>query len=90
MVMKKDTLEDLKAILEKSVSSERFRGNTLLLDVLNCLNNNSFLSKETGLLSKNFTEETYKYTMSGLLRNSFLIELVNDDVSTTIMEVRWK
>lgn len=81
--------EDLKLILEKSVSSKRFNGNTLLTDVLYYFNKSSFLSKELEVLSKNLDEKTYKYTISGLLRNSFLIELVNDDISTTIMEVRW-
>lgn len=81
--------ENFKLILEKSVSSTRFNGNILLNDILNSFNKNSFLSNELGIIAKNLGEDVYKYTISGLLRNSFLIELVNDDISTTIMEVRW-
>ena len=34
-------------------------------------------------------ESNYRYVLNGLLRNVFLIELVNDNISSTKMEVRW-
>lgn len=34
-------------------------------------------------------QSTYRYVITSLVRNIFLIELVNDDISSTKMEVRW-
>jgi len=40
-------------------------------------------------LSKALRKPDYKYVMTAVLRTVFLIELVNDDISSTKMEVRW-
>jgi len=82
-------MDKIQKILEKSVTSNRFSGNDLTSSVINYFNDNNLLSNELLILSNNFSKKSFKYTLAGLIRNCFLIELVNDDISTTIMEVRW-
>jgi len=51
------------------------------------------MTKHSDLLNQIETKlkkELFKYVVNSLLRNVFFLELVNDDISSTKMETRWK
>ena len=82
-------LEKLKSILEESVKQERFSGGQMYEKANAILEKQEMISATISRLRKKLGRADYKYLMTALLRNVFFIELVNDDISSTRMEVRW-
>lgn len=82
-----ETLDDIQKILENLCEEEHFSGRKMLAIIEPILSSN--LSKEISILRKILEGRNYYYVLASLLRNVFLIELVNNDISSTKMEVRW-
>lgn len=81
--------EKLKTILEQSATNDRFNGkqlyraaNPIITSLEDCA---SIVSNINAKLGKS----DYGYMITSLLRSVFFIELVNDEISSTKMEVRW-
>lgn len=80
-------LEEMKPILEELVQGIRFSGNTTYERIHPILMDHK--RSELNFIRDAFGVSNYKYVIKSLLRNVFLIELVNDDISSTKMETRW-
>lgn len=80
-------MNEAKSILEELTRKKRFSGREMYERV-----NSILLNHEPTMLAsiqEKLTESDCRYVITGLLRNVFLIELVNDEISSTKMEVRW-
>ena len=75
-----------KEVLESAVTRDRFR-------IDDCIDVDSFLSDEATILitliKQKLTDQQFKAFCRSMVRNSFLIEPVNDQVTSTKMEIRW-
>ncbi|XZM24182.1 hypothetical protein ACSXAD_07505 [Clostridium perfringens] len=78
--------ENIKILIENAVSAERF-SITPVMKLLELLP--SDIQSTISLLSKNFSKPEMKKLLQGVIRQSFLIELVKDDISSTKFEIRW-
>lgn len=80
-------MNEIKSISEELTKKKRFSGREMYERVNRIL----VAHEPTKLASiqEKLGESNYKYVITGLLRNVFLIELVNDNISSTKMEVRW-
>lgn len=83
-------MDEFKFILEQSVKAQRFSGNTLLDETLQLFRNRNYLETQNSILTDVFDEKGFKYVMKSILRNSFLIEIVEDKIATTLMKTRWE
>jgi hypothetical protein len=79
----------LKYVLEESVKQERFSGRKMFQEADDILKKQETMAATITDLSKKLKRADYEYIITALLRTVFLIELVNDDISSTKMEVRW-
>ena len=79
-------LNKIKSILEHLCQQNNFSGNKMFQQIDPILIS-EFPSTTTKL--KQILQQNYQYVITSLLRNVFLIELVNNDISSTKMEVRW-
>ncbi len=79
-------MSEAKSILEAHAHERRFSGRKTF-DTLHPILERDFpvLASIRGRLGVS----TYRYVLTGLLRNVFFIELVNDEISSTKMETRW-
>jgi hypothetical protein len=80
-------VNEIKSILEDLTGRKRFSGRAMYERA-----NPILLTHKPRLVAsmrEKLGESNYRYIINGLLRNVFLIELVNDDISSTKMEVRW-
>jgi hypothetical protein len=82
-------LEEIKSILEKLTKKERFSGREMYESTNRTLTNYESTSEMLTSIRRGLGESNYRYVVTGLVRNVFLIELVNDNISSTKMEVRW-
>jgi len=80
-------LDEIKPLLEEQAGQARFNGNSTLRRILPLLTKHkaALLVSIEGKLGASL----YRCVMMSLLRNAFLVELVNDDISSTKMENRW-
>jgi hypothetical protein len=85
--VKKLEFNVVKTILEDLINQERFNGNTMYSKLESIVENN--FSSQISIIKSKLDENDYSYVITSLLRNVFLIELVNDEISSTKMEVRW-
>mgnify|MGYP001118307323 CR=1 FL=1 len=78
--------DDIRQMLERLARKDRFSGNEMYLGI-----QPFFESYVAGVpaIKDRLSESNYKYVMTSLARNVYLIELVNNDISSTKMEVRW-
>jgi len=77
---------NIQSIIEVIVNQERFRGSSLKEQIIP-LYEKEF--QDLKLLKNKLSVQKYEYIICSLLRNIFLIELVNDEISSTKMETRW-
>lgn len=79
-------MSTLQSILENAVQAERFRINACV-EIEECLemDERNLCNHMKNLLSRS----EYAALKQSLIRNSFLIEPVNDDVTSTKVECRW-
>lgn len=82
-------LQKLRSILEESVKQDRFSGGQMYEKANAILEKQEMVSASISRLTKKLRRADYTYLMTALLRNVFFIELVNDEISSTKMEVRW-
>jgi hypothetical protein len=82
-------LEEIRPILEKLTREERFSGREMYQRMNSALANHEPSSKILTPIREELGESSYQYVVTGLIRSVFLIELVNDNISSTKMEVRW-
>ena len=82
-------MNEIKTILEESVNRKTFSGTEMYNKINAILTKNDSTSEFLSSMRGNLSESSYKYVVTALLRNVFLIELVNNDISSTKMEVRW-
>lgn len=82
-------LEEIKPILEKLTREERFSGREMYQRTHGVLANHAPASRILTHIREELGESDYRYVVTGLIRSVFLIELVNDDISSTKMEARW-
>lgn len=77
----------IQKILEKNVKKDRFSGAETYSEIKPILEKkyNQHISK----ISTKLDPSTIDQVLVSLIRNVFLIELVNDEISSTKMEVRW-
>jgi hypothetical protein len=78
-------------IFERAVAEERFNMNNLIKNFINEINNNfPEISKILNEVNFKFKDAiTFHLINKNLIRNVFLIELVNEKVTSTKFEVRW-
>lgn len=81
--------KEIKDILEKIVSRKRFNGKLMYDKIESILRNDTEVSKVLRSIKYKLGSQLYEYVMKALLRNVFLIELVNDDISSTKVTTRW-
>jgi len=81
-------MDEIRSVLEKLCEQDRFSGKKMFND-LNILLNKGSTSKLLNKIKNILGDSCYEYILTSLIRNIFLIELVNDDISSTKMEVRW-
>ena len=77
----------IKTVLKALVKEKRFNGNTMYNKIHPILQK-EFPQQLPTILSK-LDRRDYAYVITALIRNVFLIEIVNDEISSTKMEVRW-
>lgn len=82
-------MEQMKSTLEELTNKERFSGREMFEKTHGFLTAHQSSAETLSPVREKLGEFTYRYTVTGLIRNIFLIELVNDDISSTKMEVRW-
>jgi hypothetical protein len=82
-------MDRVKLILEELVGKKRFSGREMYSKISEILKSQESTSQLLKSIQEKIGEQNYEYVITGLLRNVFLIELVNDDISSTKMEVRW-
>lgn len=82
-------MEDIRSMLQELTNKERFSGREMYQRIHGVLTSYSPASAMLTSIREKLGESTYQYTVTGLVRNVFLIELVNDEISSTKMEVRW-
>ena len=82
-------MEQVKIALEELTNKDRFNGKDMFEKTHSILEGHKPTSKMLLLIREKLGDDTYRYVVTGLLRNVFLIELVNDEISSTKMEVRW-
>ena len=77
---------DFSAVLEQRVSESRFSINscTGMEDSLGKMARDQLSSLQSTIGNKN-----YKYIYDSIIRNAFLIELVNSEIKSTKFQVRW-
>jgi hypothetical protein len=79
------TSKNIQSIIENIVSQDRFNLTPIKKQIP--LFEEIFIDLQ--FLKKEFSEKIYEYVICSLIRNVFLIELVNDDINSTKMETRW-
>lgn len=84
-----DSIGHLKLTMERLVNLKRFNGEKMYDECIIHLENILSISSQLEPIKTKLDAKCFKYTIKGLLRNVFFIELVNNDVSTTHMETRW-
>jgi len=82
-------MNEIKSILEELATKERFSGREAFERINRILTGHAPISGLLTSIREKLGESAYEYVITGLLRNVFLIELVNDNISSTKMEVRW-
>ena len=82
-------LGELQLSLEKSVSGKSFAMRRLFDRIIPLLEENNEIKEGVVYLRSTLEKKIFQHTLQGLLRSSFFIELVNDDISTTLMKTRW-
>jgi hypothetical protein len=82
-------LKQIASILEELTKKGRFSGKEMFEKTVGILGEHKPTAEIILRIRERLGESTYRYTVTGLLRNVFLIELVNDEISSTKMEVRW-
>jgi hypothetical protein len=82
-------LEQIKSILQELTGKERFSGREMYQRTHGVLASYSPTSTMLTSIREELGESNYQYVVTGLVRSVFLIELVNDEISSTKMEVRW-
>ena len=77
---------DFKSILDAAVSSARFK-------IGACIEFEGYLEPtqrhECNVIKQKLTAKEFKAFKRSIIRNSFLIELVNDKVTSTKVETHW-
>lgn len=82
--------DNLKLVFESETNRSRFSINSMYEKVLPLLNSLPEISENQRILQERIEDRRFReYIIKSLLRNVFLIELVDDDISTTLMKVRW-
>lgn len=80
----------LKQKFDAHISRERFNGNRLIIDILPILRRNREIRQLLDDISNQMSDKEFKRTISGIIRASFLIELVkHPKIETTKFETRW-
>jgi len=82
-----ETLDPIKSILEELCDEKNFSGHKMFQKIDPIITAN--FSELVKTLKQQLDTRNYSYLIASLLRNVFLIELVNNDISSTKMEVRW-
>ena len=82
-------MNEVKSIIEGLTGKERFNGREMYERTSGILASDESTSEKLASIREKLGISNFKYVITGLLRNVFLIELVDDDISTTKMEVRW-
>ena len=77
---------DFKPIIDTAVDSARFR-------IDDCIDFEDYLeptqSRECSIIKQKLSAKEYKAFRRSIIRNSFLIEPVNDEVTSTKVEAHW-
>lgn len=77
---------DFKTVIDRAINVKRF-------SIKKCINFEEYLdspqSEECKTIQQKLSPEQYKAFKCSLIRNSFLIEPVNDDVTSTKFSTRW-
>lgn len=82
-------VRELRPLIERAVASPRFSGSRLELELLPALRVEPRLAGLLAAVEIALNVETAKTILMGLVRAVFLIELVNDMVTSTKFEIRW-
>jgi len=82
-------MTEMKSVFEELTRKERFSGKEMFERTSRILNSERSTSSLLVPIKDRLGTSNYQYVITGLLRNVFLIELVNDEISSTKMEVRW-
>lgn len=83
-------MTELKAIIEKNIEVKSFKAGRLYSEALPTLKSDAKYGDYIDSLSKLFgNEREVKNLILSLLRNAFLIEPVNDQITSTKMGTRW-
>ena len=82
-------MEEVRRAIDSAVGATRFSGPSLSSALLPVLSASSELSSALSKIFGELGDPTGKYTVRGLIRAVFLIEPVNDAVTSTKFEARW-
>lgn len=81
--------DTIKTILEREVSSERFRMSAIFEEIMNAVQGTRVLHQCEAIMPT-LGEKVSDYVLRGIIRFAFLIELVKTPkIETTKFEVRW-
>lgn len=77
---------DFKQIIDTAVNSERF-------NIKDCIDFEDYLeptqSRECNIIKQKLSKKEFNAFRRSMIRNSFLIEVVNDDVTSTKVNAHW-
>jgi len=76
---------NIQRVIESIVSQDRFNGTAIKTQIIPLFEKVKYIQS----LKEKLTEKQFEFIICAIVRNIFLIELVNDQISSTKMEVRW-
>lgn len=82
-------MDGWQELLEAAVSASRFSGSRLARDLLPAFSSDEVTTEAVREAFDVLGDRTARYALMGMVRAIFLIELVNEAVTSTKFEVRW-